>query len=209
MHQPSYSPVQEPGAIAPSPIHPLPPVPQATPAHPQSSHQEPNQASSQESSQASSQAQGYGQLQQQMAQQWGSLTDSVKAHSPLLDEVSGRSLKSWYNCRESARNTRQQAFAALDAATRLEAEIAQLDHSIQQQLQQFDQQLTISAQTLRQEVAQKVGQFHRHIQQQSSRCRDRLKLEAENPPRWTESQREQAQQLFKKTTLRPVSQPDA
>ena len=129
------------------------------------------------------------------------MSASIHQHTPILDAVGDQSLRSWYNCRETASLTRQQAFAAVDRATTLDQEIAQLNRNIQQQLQQFDAQLKASGQTLRQEVAQKVEQYHRHIQQQSNRCRNRLNLDEHDQPAWTSAHRNQAQRLFQSTTL--------
>ncbi len=126
---------------------------------------------------------------------------SIHGHSTILDAMGDQSLRSWYNCREAASNTRQQAFAAVDRATSVDAEIAQINRSIQRQLQQFDTQLKASSQTLRQEVAVKVGQYHRHMQQQSNHCRNRLNLDEHDQPAWTSAHRNQAQRLFQSTTL--------
>jgi len=146
----------------------------------------------------------YGQLQQQMLQQGEDLSASLHQHSQLLNKLGEQSLSSWYGCRESASLTRQQAFAAVDRATSIEPEIAQLNRTIQRQLQQFDAQLQISTQTLRQEVAQKVGQYRRHVQQQSEQCRDRLKLTSPNQPGLGVPQLSPAQKLFQSTTLRSL-----
>lgn len=186
MHQSTHTPAQEP-CQATSQIVPVPP------AHLTTQSAIPPQAS---------QPHRYSQLQQQTVQQGHSLSASLQQHSALLEALGDQSLRSWYNCRESASLTRQQAFAAVDQATTVDQEIAQLNRSIQQQLQQFDAQLKASSQTLRQEVAQKVAQYHRHMQQQSNHCRNRLNLDEHDQPAWTTAHRSQAQRLFQSTTLR-------
>lgn len=185
MHQSIHTSAQEPCAIVP-----VPPVALTaqTAAQPQASDQ--------------NNSHHYSQLQQQTVQQGHNLSASIHQHSPLLKAIGDQSLRSWYNCREAASLTRQQAFAAVDRATTIDQEIAQLNRNIQQQLQQFDTQLKESSQTLRQEVAQKVGQYHRHMQQQSNHCRNRLNLDEHDQPAWTSAHRNQAQRLFQSTTLR-------
>lgn len=183
MHQPIHTPAQEPRAIVPvQPGH----LTAQTAAQPQPL--QPNHR--------------YGPLHQQTVQQGDIMSARIHQHSPILEAVGDQSLRSWYNCRETAGLVRQQAFAAVDQATTVDQEIAQLNRSIQQQLQQFDSQLKASGQTLRQEVAQKVGQYHRHMQQESNRCRNRLNLDEHAQPAWTSAHRNQAQRLFQSTTLR-------
>lgn len=179
MHQPIHTSAQASCAIAP-----VPPAPLTGQASPQDYQHR------------------YGQLQLQTVQQCHNLSASVHQHTPILEAVGDQSLRSWYNCRETASLTRQQAFAAVDRATTVEQEIAQLNRNIQQQLQQFDAQLKASGQTLRQEVSQKVSQYHRHVQQQSNHCRNRLNLDEHDQPAWTSAHRNQAQRLFQSTTLR-------
>ncbi len=182
MHPPIHTPAQEPCAIVPvQPAHLTAP----TAAQPQSLPSDHR----------------YGQLHQQTLQQGHSLSASIHQHTPILEAVGDQSIRSWYNCREAASLTRQQAFAAVDRATTVDQEIAQLNRNIQLQLQQFDAQLKTSGQTLRQEVAHKVAQYHRHVQQQSNRCRNRLNLDEHNQPAWTSAHRNQAQRLFQSTTL--------
>ena len=188
MHQSIHNtPAQEPCAIVPvTPAYPIATT-TAQPPHSQDPSRDPGHR--------------YGQLQQQTVQQCHTMAASIHGHSTILDAMGDQSLRSWYNCREAASNTRQQAFAAVDRATSIDAEIAQINRSIQRQLQQFDTQLKASSQTLRQEVAVKVGQYHRHMQQQSNHCRNRLNLDEHDQPAWTSAHRNQAQRLFQSTTL--------
>lgn len=193
MHQPIHTTAQE-MAQASNTIIPTPSEPLATQSEQQATqpyhHAHPDHLSQQ-----------YDQLHQQTTAQAQAMSQGIQSHSPMLDAIGEQSLRSWYNCREAASLARQQAFAAIDKATMLDQEIAQLNRNIQKQLQQFDHQLKASGQTLRQEVAQKVGQYHRHVQEQSEHCRSRLNL-AESAQAPQPSPRHQAQRLFQATALR-------
>ncbi len=188
MHQPNHPLAAKPGAIVPVPAVHSGFTTGAEPAQPLTP--------------AAVQPNSYGHLQQQTVEQSQAMSWGVHSHSPILEGLGDQSIRSWYNCRAAASLTRQQAFAAVDRATTVDQKIAQINRSIQQQLQQFDAQLKASGQTLREEVAQKVGQYHRHVQQQSNRCRNRLNLDEHNQPAWTSAHRNQAQRLFQSTTLR-------
>lgn len=181
MHQPTHTSAQTLSAIVPVQPSQLATQPQP----PQNSSQTPNSPPA-----------------HQPLQRGQDLSDSLHQHSQLLDRLGEQSLSSWYRCRESASLTRQQAFAAVDRATTVDPEIAQLNRTIQQQLHLFDAQLQISTRTLRQEVAQKVGQYRRHVQQQSQQCRDRLGLSHADPSGPATPQLSPAQKLFQATTLR-------
>ncbi|NJN32395.1 MAG: hypothetical protein HC824_19695 [Synechococcales cyanobacterium RM1_1_8] len=143
----------------------------------------------------------YSNDQAQLLQHSAALVEAVRSHSPQLQALADQSLQGWFNCRQAADATNQAALSALERATHLEAETAQLNRSIHRQLRMFDRQLKIASVTLHQEVAQKVGQVHRHIQQQSNHCRNRLNLDADQRPSYSEAHRSQVNRLFVQRSL--------
>lgn len=142
-------------------------------------------------------------LQAAIAQQWEELSLDLADHTPLLAAIATTSDQARSHRSQVAIAMGQSAQVALAAATQIEGDIARLNNSIQQRLQQFDAQLAIAAQTTHQEVNQKVTQLRRHIQQQSNSCRAALNLDADDQPRWTSAHRHQVARLFQATTLQP------
>lgn len=141
-------------------------------------------------------------LQAAICQTWQDFGPSLLDQAALLDAIAQTSHQSRLVRNQAASATGQASQVALALATEVEGDIAQLNNSIHEKLQQFDAQLKIASQTMHQEVDQKVSQLRRHIQQQSNTCRARLARSGDRQESWVSGGRRPLHQCLAQTTLR-------